>query len=143
MSDREPPASEVTVVPVVGEELSATLRERETERVRVRKRVEESEAELEIHAAHDEVDVERVPIGRLVEAAPELRVEGDTTVIPVLEETVVFEKRLLLREEIRVTKRRVDETKRVRAPVRKEQVDVERELAADEPAPAGQQRRKP
>ena len=40
---------------------------------------------------------------------PVTRVEGDTTIIPVVEEVLYTEKRLFLREEVRVTRRRTTE----------------------------------
>ena len=51
------------------------------------------------------VEVERVPVGRTLaegEARPESREEGDTLVVPVLEEVAVVVKRLVLREELRL-----------------------------------------
>jgi len=46
--------------------------------------------------------VEHVPIGRMVETAPPVREEDGVTVIPVIEEVVVTETRLVLREELHV-----------------------------------------
>ena len=48
------------------------------------------------------VEIECVPIFRLVEAAPAVREEGDTTIIPVVEEVVVVERRLMLKDEVRL-----------------------------------------
>ncbi|MDB4933124.1 MAG: hypothetical protein JWP87_96 [Labilithrix sp.] len=120
------------VVPVVREEISVTKRSRPVERVRVRKRVVEGEVPLELVSAREDVEVVREPIGRVVTSVPQIRVEGDTTIVPVVEETVVVEKRLLLREEIRITKRRTEETRRVSIPVKGEQVSIEREVAEEE-----------
>jgi len=50
--------------------------------------------------------IERVPIGRIVPSTPEQRQEGDTLVLPVVEEILVSEKKILLQEEIRITRRR-------------------------------------
>jgi uncharacterized protein (TIGR02271 family) len=73
------------------------------------------------------VIVERVPVGRVVEAAPQVRSEGDTMVVPVLEEVLVVEKRLMLKEEVRITLRRVAETSQQRVTLRSEEVVVERD----------------
>lgn len=54
----------------------------------------------------EDVDVQRVAINQVVESVPDTRIEGDTTIIPVVEEILVVEKRLVLREEVRITKRR-------------------------------------
>jgi stress response protein YsnF len=50
----------------------------------------------------------------------------------VLEEMLVVERRLVLKEEIRITKRRIDETEQARVVVREEHVDIEN-LGASEP----------
>lgn len=42
------------------------------------------------------IEVRRVPIDRVVDTAPDIPVEGDVTIIPVLEEVVMVEKRLIL-----------------------------------------------
>ena len=52
--------------------------------------------------------IEHVPVGRIVDEMPPVRQEGDTTIIPVVEEIVVT--RLFLREEVRIT--RVTSTRR-------------------------------
>jgi len=54
----------------------------------------------------EDVTVERVQVNRLVDAAPQSRQDGDTTIIPVVEEVITVQKRLLLREEVRITRRR-------------------------------------
>jgi hypothetical protein len=63
----------------------------------------------------DVVDVTRVPVNRLVDAHPEVREEGGTIVVPVVEEVIVIEKRLMLKEEVRITRRRseVSEPRRI------------------------------
>ena len=60
--------------------------------------------------AHETVEIDRTPIGRQVDEMPAIRDEGDTVVIPIVEEVLVIERRLLLKEEIRV--RRVRSTER-------------------------------
>lgn len=114
------------VLPVVEERLEVSRRRHETGRVRVTKRVEERREVVDEPTVHERVEVTRVPIGRVVSAAPSVREEGDVTIVPVLEEVVVVEKRLVLKEELHI--RRVREE--VRAPqevtLRTERVEVER-----------------
>ena len=55
---------------------------------------------VEAELAHDHVVVERVPVGRVVDVAPPIRQDGDVTILPVMEEVVVIERRLVLKEEI-------------------------------------------
>jgi len=63
----------------------------------------------------DEVAVERVAINRIVDQVPETRQEGDVLIIPVLEEVLTVQKRLLLKEEVRIQRRRseIQEPRRV------------------------------
>jgi uncharacterized protein (TIGR02271 family) len=74
------------------------------------------------------VEIERVPINAPLGSGdlPEPRYEGDTLVVPVIEEVIVTEKRLVLTEEIRIT--RVAGTHRhpQHVTLRKERVEIER-----------------
>jgi uncharacterized protein (TIGR02271 family) len=114
------------VLPVVAEEIVTGSRTIERERVRVATHTEVRDVDVDTLRARDDVHIERISMDRAVETAPEIRVEGDTTIIPIVEEVVVVEKRLVLREEIRVTKRRVEEQERVRVRLRRERAEVSR-----------------
>ena len=117
---------EHAAVPVIEERLEIAKREVETGRVRVTKLVRESQEVVDVPLLTEQVSVERVPVGRIVDAAPEPRQEGDTLVLPVLEEVVVVEKRLMLKEEIRVTRTRGETHRKQTVPLRKEEVQVQR-----------------
>jgi stress response protein YsnF len=118
-------------IPVFDEKLRVGKIVRETDRVLIRTSVlERTEvAELELHSG--DAIIERVPVDRLVDATPAIRQEGDTVIIPVVEEIMVIEKRLLLKEEIHI--RRQEVVQHVRQPVRlrSEQVSLERQSLAD------------
>jgi uncharacterized protein (TIGR02271 family) len=73
-------------------------------KVRVSKRVSEHEEIVDEPLFHEEVSVERVPINQIIENAPRVRNEGDTLVIPIVEERIFVEKTLVLVEELRVKK---------------------------------------
>lgn len=94
--------------------------------LRLRKQVQEVPTTVNEHVAHDFVDIERVPIGRVLDGLVGVREEGDVMVIPVIEERLVTRKELVLVEEIRLTRRR--EVREVSAEVslRHERVTVER-----------------
>jgi len=81
----------------------------------------------------EEVKVERVPIDQIIESAPSVRTEGDVTIIPVVEERYVMEKKLILVEELHVRKERRESHHPQTLRVLKEEVEVER-------IPPGQQR---
>jgi hypothetical protein len=63
----------------------------------------------------DEYDIEHVPVGRILDALVTQRQEGDTLILPVVEEVLVYRRKLYLREEIRITRRKkpVDEVRRI------------------------------
>lgn len=70
--------------------------------------------------------IERVPINRVVEGRVSVRSEGDSLVIPLLEEVPVLEKCLLRKEEVRITRRQVDTQTPQRVTLRREEAVVER-----------------
>jgi uncharacterized protein (TIGR02271 family) len=119
-------AADKAVVPVV-EETAVVRKERVvTDAVRLHKRVREEEETLDVPVQAEAIEVERVPVGRWVDAPVAVRREGDTTVYPVVEEVLVVEKRLRLVEEVRVTLRRETRRARERVRLRREEVVVER-----------------
>ncbi|WP_347080571.1 DUF2382 domain-containing protein, partial [Escherichia coli] len=73
--------------------------------VRLHKTVSEHVERVEQRLMHDELVVEHVPLGRVVSGeAPQTRYEGNTLVVPVLEEVLVVQKQLVLKEEVRITR---------------------------------------
>jgi uncharacterized protein (TIGR02271 family) len=123
---------EQTVIPVVQEELDVETRRVETESgVRVTKSVQEREEIIDEPLTKEEVDIERVSIDRAVDAPVAVRYEGETMIIPVLEEVLVVEKRLMLKEEIRVTRRRREFHAPERVTLRREIASVERTEGPD------------
>jgi uncharacterized protein (TIGR02271 family) len=122
----------VAVIPVIQEEARIRRRAVETGRVRIHKQVRTTEETLNVPYARDHVQVERVPVGQVLMEPASVRYEGDTLVIPVMEEVVVVEKRLLLREEIRVTKVREESQHQETVTLHSEEVTVEREAPPPE-----------
>jgi stress response protein YsnF len=122
----EPDDDDRVTIPVVEERAVVRKRRKVTGAVRVRTVVREAEEVVDEPVSVERAEVERVPVGRWVEAPPGVRQEGETTVIPVLEEVVVVEKRLRLVEEVRVTRRRRTERAAERVALRREEVVVER-----------------
>ncbi len=97
---------ESVVVTAIREEARVVTRAVESARVHVAKVVSEREEVVSAPIATEHVRVERVPVGRTVERMPEVRQEGDTTIVPVIEEVIVLERKILLKEEIRITRER-------------------------------------
>ena len=94
--------------------------------IRVATRTEILRETLRVPLEDVSVEVERVPVGRYVDAAEEPRVDGDLTVLPVYEERVVVEKRLFLVEEVRIRRRRVPREAEVPVELRRQVAEVER-----------------
>lgn len=79
---------------------------------------------------HQRVEIERVAVGKIVDAIPSVREEGDVTILPVVEEVLVLERRLVLKEEVRVRLVQVADTHR-------ETVSLREEIAAVTRSPPG------
>lgn len=115
-----------TVIPVVQEEAHIEKRTVERNRTRITKQVRTEEESIDTPLRQERVEVERIPVEQIIDAPVSTRYEGDTLVIPVMEEVLVIEKKLLLKEEVRITKA-VGETKHQETvTLRKEEVAVER-----------------
>ena len=90
--------------------------------VRVSKHVETDHVKQNVPLQREEVHIERRPVERAVGSAAELR--NDEIVVPVMEEEAVVEKRLVVKEEIVISKAPVTTQRVVEADVRREEVDV-------------------
>lgn len=117
---------EVHLIPVIEEQLQVAKRVVETGRLLVSKTVLEEEETVDISLVSEALSVERVPINQYVDAPPAVRYDGDTTIFPVLKEVLVTEKRLLLVEEVHITKQRTTASDTQRVMLRREEVTVQR-----------------
>lgn len=124
------------VIPVMAERLDVGRKVTETGTVRLRKVVHEREEVVDEPVRRETVTVERVPVNRVVEGPVEARQEGDTLILPVLEEVLVVERRLVLKEEVRVVRSRVTEPASQRVTLRREEIVVERDGDADAGRPS-------
>jgi uncharacterized protein (TIGR02271 family) len=126
----EPPAPSTApiVIPVAREELHVTRRRRATGTVRLAKTVRQRIEVIDEPIVHEDVVVERVPVDRIVDAAPAPRQDGDTLVLSVVAEVLV--KQLRVVEEVRITRRRRVERQHSTVSLLTERVDVERRRAA-------------
>lgn len=115
-----------TVIPVIEEQVVVDKYVVERGKVRVSKRISEHEEIVDEPVFHEEVRVERVPVNRVIDVAPGVRNEGDTLVIPVVEERIFVEKRLVLVEELRIKKELVETHQPQKITLRKEQVEINR-----------------
>lgn len=119
-------------IPLVEERLVTSKRVVETGRVKVRTIVEEQESQVREQLSKAVVDVERVAVNREVDAAPPIREEGDTTIIPVVQEVLVVTKKLVVTEEIRIRRRQIVEEHAQPVTLRTQRAVVEREESSGE-----------
>jgi stress response protein YsnF len=119
--------SDNLTIPIVEEEATILKRSVETERVSVRTSSEEEQVLVRDEVRREHVEITRVPKNEEVAQAPAIRTEGDVTVVPVLEERLVIEKRLFLVEELHL--RRTVDHQPVEVPtmLRRTRVEIERE----------------
>ena len=96
------------VEPVIEETADVHPSTEETGRDRFRKTVHEREEIIDPALLRDEVRIERVPVNRIVDGASPVRSEGNTLIIPFFRRGGCGEKRLLLKEELRITTQRVE-----------------------------------
>ena len=113
------------VVPLIAEEIKIGIKTVETGGVRIHKTVREDVQMIDEPIVREHLEVERVEINQFVETAPAVRYEGDVMIVPVLEEVVVTQKRLLLREEIRLVKRREEISNVQEITLRREEITLE------------------
>lgn len=117
---------EPLVLPVVAEKLEVQIHKKETAKVRITTVVHEHQEVVDQPLIHEEVAIQHLPINRLVESAPQVRYEDDVMIVPVLEEVLVVEKRLMLKEELHISRRRVEVHKPQSITLRKEEAIIER-----------------
>lgn len=125
MSAELPPAGE-TRIPLHVEELSVSRRQTGGDTLQVSTVTREHERFVDEMLNHERVEIERVPIGRPVDAMPPVRQEGDTTIMSVVEETIVVERHLFLKEEVRIRRLRVSERHQETVVLRKQEAVIAR-----------------
>ena len=112
-------------IPVMEEELTATVREQEAGAVRIEKDVVAEERTLEVPVTEERVRVERRVVDRPVTAADADAFEETVIDVPLRSETVDVQKQARVAEEVVVSKEAVQRTERVTDTVRKEEVFVD------------------
>jgi uncharacterized protein (TIGR02271 family) len=105
----------------------------DTVRVETTTRTQDHHIDEPLSHTHTRVEVERIPIGRTVTAVPPVREEGDTTILPVVEEVIVVEHRLILKEEVHIRRVQVAERHTETVTTREQTVEICRRKA-DSPA---------
>jgi uncharacterized protein (TIGR02271 family) len=114
-------------IPAMEENLRLGIKQVQTGKVRAIKKVHEEDLIVTGPVVNDEIQIERIPLNQYVEVAPPpVRYEGETMIIPVVEEEVVVQTRLKIVEEVRITRKKVETTVEKPITLRREEVVVKR-----------------
>lgn len=92
---------------------------------RVHKTSSEKEETVDVPLLREQVEVERVKVDRVAEGSEAVRQEGDTIIVPVVEEVLVVRKELRVVEEVRIRKTRTEKRDPQTVVLRKEEAHVE------------------
>jgi stress response protein YsnF len=130
----------VPAIRLQAEEIEVSRRSVAGDTLRVKTVTREREHHVNEDLSHVRVEVKRVPIERPIDAIPSTREEGDTTIMSVVEEIIVVERRLILKEEVHIRRVHVTEHHEELVVVREQGVEISRVGAAspalcDEPHP--------
>jgi len=123
------------------EQLHAHKHPVQTGEVRVRKEVVSENKTLEVPVTREEVVVERHPVAGQRASSSDIRA-GEEIRIPVKEEQVHVEKEAVVKEEVKVGKRQVQDTQQVSGTVRHEEAHVEQEGDVNVHGETGKKRNK-
>jgi uncharacterized protein (TIGR02271 family) len=131
-SEPEAHQPEPLVVPVLVEELEVQKRVVETGTVRLTKVVHERETLVDDPLWREHVTITHIPMERVVDAPIPVREEEGTTILSVVEEVLVVEKRWMLREETHIRQERRETHQPQRITLRSEEVQIARIPHADD-----------
>ena len=115
---------DVVTIPVVEEQLVVDKINVQTGKIVVTKSINSEQEEIKIPLTAETTSVERIPLNEYVDSIPQTRIEGNVTIIPVVKEVLVVEKKLLLYEEIRITKSTKEHIESISETIRKQSADI-------------------
>jgi uncharacterized protein (TIGR02271 family) len=121
-------ADQTEVVPLVREELEVSRRRVDAGGYRISKTAETREEVVDQMLSREDLSIERCVINKVVSVSdpPKIRHEGETVIVPVLEEVLFVERRLVLKEELRIQRNRSQVRHTERVPLRAEKILIER-----------------
>lgn len=111
-------------IPVIEEQIKIGKKVVEKEKYQIKKTVSQEDFSEDVPTTHEHVEIRRVEVNKYIDTMPDVRKEGNTTIIPVVKEVVVVEKKLVLVEEIHVTKSREEVVVNVKDKIRKEHIEI-------------------
>jgi uncharacterized protein (TIGR02271 family) len=108
------------------ERLRVLKQKKETGRVRVQIVTDTEAAIASLELQSERLEIERVTVGRPVSSIPDILDDGDTLIVPVVEEMLVVEKRLILKEELHIRRVRSIESVNHSVTLRRQRAEVDR-----------------
>jgi len=126
-------------IPIYEERLRTEIRPVDLGEVRVQKTVEHVPTTATRSVERDEVEIERVPLDRLLDQPVEPWQDGEWLVVPVMEEVLVITKQLVLTEEVRIRTKLVAEEQEVYEVLLREHVSIEDATVQGSHGPADSQ----
>ncbi len=102
-----------------------------TVRVDIVTRTADQTVEGTLHS--EDVDIRHVPVEHWVDGPVPPRQDGDTTIISLVEEVAVVERRLRVFEEIHLTRKSTTRTVQQQVPVRRQEAVIDRTTTAANP----------
>ena len=118
-------------IPVMEEELTATVRSQEAGAMRIEKDVITEQRTLDVPVTEERVRIERRVVDRPVSAADTEAFDEVVIEVPLRTEVVDVQKQARVAEEIVISKEAVQRTERVTDTVRKEEVFIDEDAIAD------------
>ena len=118
-------------IPVMEEELTATVRQQEAGAVRIEKRVVAEDRVLEVPVTEERIRVERRVVDRPADTTDIGAFEETVIDVPLRSETVDLQKQARVAEEVVVSKEAVQRTEQARGTVRREEVFVDEDAIVD------------
>ena len=116
------------VIQVIEEHITVDKKRVLTGKVKIRKTVTEEVRSVDVPMVNEEYEINRVPVAsKILDAPPAaIRMEGDETIIPVVREITVVQKKYEVVEEIRISKIKREVPLTHEVTLRKEQIDIRR-----------------
>jgi uncharacterized protein (TIGR02271 family) len=112
------------VIPVLREEVEVDKRIVERGGVIIEKKTETEEISIDMPLLSDEINIEKISINQYIDSYPETKQDDQEIIIPVVKEVII--KKLLLVEEIHITKNKTTVTKNQKIKIKKDRVEITR-----------------
>jgi stress response protein YsnF len=115
---------EEQVLPLHEEQVQVARHRRVTGRVSVSTVTRSRDELIDELLTNEHAEIERVVIRQLIDEAPPIRTEGDTVIVPVIEEVLVVERRLFLKEEVHIRRKCTTERHQETVTLREQEIVI-------------------